>query len=132
MTRARRTAQCDAVLAAVRAAFDHPTADQVHARVRQELPHISLGTVYRNLDKLSAAGEVRLLRFGEGPVRFDARRATHDHFLCDDCGVIVDIPPAPAPAEGLPPLLAAGFRVRASARTLHGRCPSCAGAAEEA
>ena len=30
---------------------DHPTADAVYASIREEFPNISLGTVYRNLNR---------------------------------------------------------------------------------
>ena len=36
---------------------EHPTADTVYLHVREEFPHISLGTVYRNLNLLADTGE---------------------------------------------------------------------------
>ena len=38
--------------------YDHPTADMVYMGVREEFPHISLGTVYRNLSLLAELGEI--------------------------------------------------------------------------
>ncbi|MGH3055349.1 MAG: transcriptional repressor, partial [Gaiellaceae bacterium] len=52
--RERRTRQLTAVADVVNAAHDHPSAEEVHRRVRRKLPRVSLGTVYRNLQKLSA------------------------------------------------------------------------------
>ena len=45
----RRTRQLAAVADVVNAAHDHPSAEDVHRRVRRKLPRVSLGTVYRNL-----------------------------------------------------------------------------------
>ena len=39
---------------------DHPTADMVYQSIREELPNISLGTVYRNLRFLVDQGEFSL------------------------------------------------------------------------
>ena len=37
---------------------DHPTADMVYQSIREELPNISLGTVYRNLSLLTSLGKI--------------------------------------------------------------------------
>ena len=39
--------------------YDHPTADMVYQDIRREFPHISLGTVYRNLSLLAENGEIQ-------------------------------------------------------------------------
>ena len=37
---------------------DHPTAEQIYEDVKKEIPNISLGTVYRNLNFLSDEGKI--------------------------------------------------------------------------
>lgn len=69
---------------------DHPTADMIYAHVREEFPHISLGTVYRNLSLLSEIGEIRKLTCN-GPDRFDANTMPHYHFTCNTCGCVEDL-----------------------------------------
>jgi Fur family transcriptional regulator, ferric uptake regulator len=69
----------------------HPTADEIYSLVRNILPHISLGTVYRNLEILSEKGYVDKLEFG-GQRRFDGNRDKHYHIQCLNCGSIGDIP----------------------------------------
>ena len=44
----------------------HPTADAVYLHVREEFPHISLGTVYRNLNLLADMGEIQRFSSGDG------------------------------------------------------------------
>ena len=44
---------------------DHPTADVVYQGVKNHLPNISLGTVYRNLMLLSELGEIQKLNIGD-------------------------------------------------------------------
>lgn len=120
----RTTRQLVAVYDALRAA-DHPTAEELLRRVRQSLPRISLGTVYRNLEKLRSQGRIRVLHLGGGVARYDALLSDHDHFLCEGCGAVVDIdalPRAAAPAW----LGREGYLVRAARLAFHGLCPACA------
>lgn len=70
--------------------YDHPTADMVYSHVREEFPHISLGTVYRNLSLLSELGEIRKISCN-GPDRFDANTMPHYHFTCSCCGSVTDL-----------------------------------------
>ncbi len=69
----------------------HPTAEWVFENVREQIPHISLGTVYRNLSVLKQQGKIRELDFGEGLKRYDAFTDPHYHFVCDECGVVKDL-----------------------------------------
>ena len=70
---------------------DHPTADVVYMNVRQQNPNISLGTVYRNLTLLADIGEIQRLRVGDGVDHFDADTSPHYHFVCTECGSVVDL-----------------------------------------
>lgn len=70
---------------------DHPTADVVYNAVRHEFPHISLGTVYRNLTLLADLGEIARLRLGDGVDHFDADTSPHYHFICTQCNSVVDL-----------------------------------------
>lgn len=70
---------------------DHPTAETVYLNVRETYPHISLGTVYRNLTLLSDIGEIQKLHLGDGLDHYDADTHPHDHFLCMECGAVLDI-----------------------------------------
>lgn len=70
---------------------DHPTADIVYMNVRQQNPNISLGTVYRNLTLLADLGEIQRLRVGDGVDHFDADISPHYHFVCTECGSVIDL-----------------------------------------
>lgn len=70
---------------------DHPTADMIYTGVRQEIPNISLGTVYRNLMLLSEEGEISRLTVGDGTVHFDPNTSEHTHFVCSHCGCVQDL-----------------------------------------
>lgn len=70
---------------------DHPTADIVYMNVRKQLPHISLGTIYRNLTLLTDTGDIQRLRLGDGVDHFDADISPHYHFICQGCGCVQDL-----------------------------------------
>jgi Fur family ferric uptake transcriptional regulator/Fur family peroxide stress response transcriptional regulator len=121
----RITRQRAAVLAALRAHCDHPTAEQIHDEVRRDLPRISLGTVYRLLGALAAAGEARVLVREDGPNRYDSAHDAHHHVFCTACGRIADVPDLVPPdmraeIERWTGYSLAGFRL-----DWHGVCPDC-------
>ena len=60
MKATRSTRQKEAILRAALSSGSHPTADRIYATVRRELPRISLGTVYRNLQRLVGEGRISL------------------------------------------------------------------------
>lgn len=70
---------------------DHPTADMIYADVREVFPNISLGTVYRNLQLLTDIGEIQKLNVGDGVDHFDAKTFPHYHFICRECGSVIDL-----------------------------------------
>lgn len=70
---------------------DHPTAETVYTNLRETYPHISLGTVYRNLALLSELGEIQTLSTGFGPDRFDGNPEPHYHFFCNCCNNVLDL-----------------------------------------
>jgi Fur family ferric uptake transcriptional regulator len=74
---------------------NHPTADQLYERVRHHLPRISLGTVYRNLEILTAIGEIQTLELSGSQKRFDGTASKHYHIRCMHCGRVDDAPIAP-------------------------------------
>jgi len=91
MVQTRMTKQRAIILEVLRSVKTHPTADELYTLVRERLPRISLGTVYRNLDILTASGDIlRLDRAGEQK-RFDGDISPHYHIRCDECGRVGDL-----------------------------------------
>jgi Fur family ferric uptake transcriptional regulator len=88
----RKTEQRTVILEELRLCRNHPGADEVYLRVRERLPHISLGTVYRNLELMASRGMIRRLDTSSGQKRFDPITEQHCHFRCNACGNIEDIP----------------------------------------
>jgi Fe2+ or Zn2+ uptake regulation protein len=120
----RATRQLAAVYDVLAKAHDHPTADQVYQRVRDALPRVSLGTVYRNLDKLRGEGRLRVVRLGDGQAHYDAMVDDHDHFVCERCCSVLDLPRAEARAA-VRRLDEQGYVVHWHTTSLYGLCGGC-------
>lgn len=70
---------------------DHPTAEVVYENLRKDFPHISLGTVYRNLSLLVELGEALKFPGLDGYDHFDGNPNPHYHFICNDCNAVIDL-----------------------------------------
>ena len=115
----RQTRQLALVLEAVRASgVEHPSAERVFERVRVALPRISLGTVYRNLQRLAAEGRIGVTHLDGRVARYDPTPAPHDHFVCRACGRIEDVAPRELPGAAVP----AGHIVTSHALVVYGEC----------
>ena len=84
--------QREEIIRVLRSTDTHPTAAWVYSKVKEAIPNISLGTVYRNLAALSVSGEILSLSVGDGFEHFDGNAAPHAHLHCRSCGKIFDAP----------------------------------------
>jgi Fe2+ or Zn2+ uptake regulation protein len=91
----RMTKQRRVILDALRKNHIHPTADTIYELVRKQMPRISLGTVYRNLEILTALGEIQTLELSGSQKRYDGIAQKHYHIRCLHCGRVDDAPIAP-------------------------------------
>ena len=91
MTALKHSKQRELIKAFLMTRKDHPTADVVYTNVRQQNPNISMGPVYRNLTLLADLGEIQRLRVGDGVDHFDADTSPHYHFVCTECGSVIDL-----------------------------------------
>ena len=121
----RETRQKKAILDYLNRTRSHPTADAIYEAVRKEIPRISKGTVYRNLQVLIEAGHVSVLDIRGTQSRYEIRQATHYHFRCERCGRVVDLDLPVDP--GLDELIAerTGFLVSGHQTEFKGWCASC-------
>jgi Fur family peroxide stress response transcriptional regulator len=121
----RHTQQLKVVWDAVKNETSHPTADQVYAKVRRAMPNISLGTVYRNLQKLVGEKKLKVLTLGRTQ-RFDPMVDRHDHFICEKCNRVYDIV-VKSGEKAMPAALARqGFKATSHQLSLYGTCKNCA------
>lgn len=91
LIRHRMTRQRQLILDVLRGSNGHPTADAIYEQVRKIMPHISLGTIYRNLRVLIENGEILELNYGSSHSRFDGNPSDHYHFVCRECRAVTDL-----------------------------------------
>lgn len=86
----RNTRQRTLILENLSKRFDHPTAYDVYKSVKEQLPNISLTTVYRNLNNLANEGKLMRIMIANKPDRFDITVKSHCHVNCEMCGCFFD------------------------------------------
>ena len=121
----RKSKQKEAIFKVLKGATSHPTAEWVYEQVRQEIPNISLGTVYRGLKLLKRNGEILELGFAGTQSRFDGKAENHYHFRCLKCNHIFDVegPVDKKINERLAQKI--GFTVFEHRLEFHGLCKDC-------
>ena len=69
----------------------HPSVEDIHVRLKEEFPTMSLATVYRNVVLMKSLGEVLELGFPDGSNRYDGNKPyPHPHVICIKCKKIID------------------------------------------
>ncbi|WP_407535932.1 Fur family transcriptional regulator [Cetobacterium somerae] len=104
---------------------EHLTADTIYADLKKDNPELSLGTVYRNLTKLTEIGAIKKVSLPNQVDKFDKNLEPHAHFICDECGSITDIN-----IPGMDKFLDKvsdedGISIRKYDLTLNGICKKC-------
>ncbi len=89
----RTTRQRTAVAAALARTEGFTSAQDLHDALRHEGESVGLTTVYRHLQALADAGDVDVLRTGDGEAvyRRCAGEAHHHHLVCRSCGATVEV-----------------------------------------
>ncbi len=122
----RMTKQRIIVLDSVKSLGFHPTAYEIFERVRQELPRVSLSTVYRNLSILVEQGDILPVRGLGQEVHYDHNVHDHCHVLCSICNKVTDIHADFINPSHINPRDAEGYVIDDVLITLIGVCPECA------
>jgi Fur family transcriptional regulator, peroxide stress response regulator len=87
----RSTPQREVIYSVLLRKRDHPTAEDVFARAKPEMPAISLATVYNCLETLVQCDLVRAVNFERGPTRYCPNLHPHAHFHDEQTGATHDI-----------------------------------------
>ncbi len=117
--------QRELVLNALEENVVHPTAEYIYNILKQSNPTISLATVYRNLNKLAEAGEIKKIEGLSDSDHFDHNTHEHYHLICLTCGRVFDIPQEVAPKVCEIVEKELGFTVIDHEITFRGICPEC-------
>jgi Fur family peroxide stress response transcriptional regulator len=102
---------------------EHPSAEVIYREVRKRFPMISLGTVYKTLERFHVAGLIKKVNPVNEICRYEAETELHHHMICEKCQSIVDI----HELSGTIPLPEKpGFKITRHQVIFHGYCENCA------
>lgn len=88
----RPTRQRAAVAAVLVEIGDFMSAQDLHARLRDQGQSVGLATVYRTLQAMAADGGVDMLRNGDGEAVYrQCSVGHHHHLVCRSCGRTVEV-----------------------------------------
>jgi Fur family peroxide stress response transcriptional regulator len=118
-----------AIMEALAASREHPSAEQLHKTVQRRIPNLSLATVYKNLEALKAIGAVADVNPLHQQGRYEAALPgvgagrPHHHLVCVSCKKVRDL--HDAELDRLRVRDAQGFDIRAVRVQAEGLCPDC-------
>ena len=120
------TFQRQVIYEAVVDSRQHPTPELIYEQVRQRIPSISLGTIYKNVKTFLDSGVLKEVTLHHGSLRLESNMTPHHHLVCSSCKAIFDIKesamkPVPLPTKELP----AGFSIKQCRVEFAGECKSC-------
>ncbi len=121
----RKTKQKEAILKVLNSTYSHPTTSWIYEQVKEAIPNISLGTVYRDLKILARKGEILEIDFASNPSRYDSNIEKHYHFRCLKCDNIFDIDEKVNLEIDRRAAQKTGFEVFYHCLEFHGLCQDC-------
>jgi Fur family ferric uptake transcriptional regulator len=117
------------VAAALDAAEDFRSAQEIHEQLRDAGDSVGLSTVYRALQAMADSGEVDVLRSEAGEAVY--RRCStrhHHHLVCRSCGATVEVE-GPAVERWASTVAAEhGYTDVSHTLEIFGTCPDCSDA----
>ncbi len=125
----RSTRQRAAVSSVLDELDDFRSAQDLHAMLRQRGDAIGLTTVYRALQTMADAGEVDVLRSGDGEAvyRRCPTESHHHHLVCRSCGRGVEVEGPEVEAWATAVAAQHGFTDVSHTVEVFGTCATCVG-----
>ncbi len=87
----RLSKQRNLILDIINNSCDHLNTDEIYGIAKENIPSISLGTVYRNINQLVLDNKIIRIKTNEGLDRYDNLNVKHHHFICSNCNKIIDV-----------------------------------------
>ena len=114
----------EAIFKTIASTKSHPSAKWVYDKLKDEIPNLSLGTVYRNIALFKEQGRVITVANVNGEERIDADVTDHAHFVCECCNSVYDLVNSEqSPLEKQ--LLQNGFEIKRKNVVFYGICKKC-------
>jgi Fe2+ or Zn2+ uptake regulation protein len=120
----RVTSQRLVILRELRRRRQHATAEAIHRAVHEELPGISVPTIYATLELFVELGLAR--RIDTPTALYDAGLDPHQHAVCRRCGRVQDVPGRLSASGLLSAACESGFQPQGAELIITGMCAECA------
>jgi Fe2+ or Zn2+ uptake regulation protein len=121
----RVTSQRLVILRELRRRGQHATAEAIHRAVHQELPGVSVPTIYATLELFVELGLARRIDTGTAAL-YDAGLEPHQHAVCRRCGKVQDVAGRLNAGAFLGAARGAGFQPQGAELLVMGVCAECA------
>ena len=69
---------------------NHPSAELVYEKIKEDNPTITLATVYNTLETFSKSGLINKISSSNGKLRYDPNTHLHNHIYCTKTDDIYD------------------------------------------
>ncbi|NTU48268.1 MAG: transcriptional repressor [Syntrophobacteraceae bacterium] len=103
---------------------EHPSAEAIYQQVRKRFPMISLGTVYKTLERFHEVGLIQKVSPLTEVARYDAIVDPHHHLVCLKCHMIEDIEDSSVDKK-ITVSQGNGFQIVRQQVLFQGYCPTC-------
>jgi Fur family transcriptional regulator, ferric uptake regulator len=106
---------------------EHRTAEDLAAEVQAQAPDVALSTIYRNLEELERLGVIDRTPLGRGPAAYHLASSAHGHghFVCEDCGRMIEVPHGVFQGLAAEARAHYGFVIDPHRFAVVGRCADC-------
>jgi len=109
--------------------FNHPTVDDVYRALCTKIPTLSRTTVYNTLRLLADHHVAQMLTIDDHHLCYDGNVEPHVHFICKECGKVVDLFSEKAPSLRKP-VVVDGNIIEEKQLFYRGICKECASKAK--
>ncbi len=96
------TTQRIAILKELMSRTDHPGADLIYKKLKEDYPSLSMNTIYLSLETFVKHDIIQRINNLTNLGRFDGNAAPHHHFICVKCKKIIDLQDVMLPEIKIP------------------------------
>lgn len=104
----------------------HLSAEELAEAVQARAPDVHISTIYRNLEDLQRLGVVVHTHLGHGPSTYQLASLAHAHFICEECGSMIEAPDELFRGLARTAKTKLGFAIDPHHFAIVGRCAGCA------
>lgn len=84
------TPQRLAIFQEIASSVNHPTVEDIHRKIKKNMPTVSLDTVYRAMAMLSESGTINRVEVLDDKFLYDTNLKIHHHLVCVKCKQVED------------------------------------------